>query len=1357
MSISEQALARTSQVMPYARSRALSRARRAIAPAFRARGRAGPRSAARAHYLDVDAQASSEVGYYRWPAIKGEEVFFVCEDDVYAARVDGTGSTRVAPRRLTQAHGACQRPVVSPDGTKVAFSCVEDGYVEVYVVDADGGPMRQLTHMGASYARVCCFSEDGKRVYFTSSGATAEPSGEEFWVVNLDAGAPVRLAIGPGQDLDVRTVNGKEIMLVGRNTEDPGTAHWRGYRGGAGGDIWIGTIDKLVRIDGFDDLTGNFGNVRWFDDDKIVFTMESNTSVNVYTARVKWNDESASLSDVTCISEEKMLPARHVSIDTTKSSPLGPKIAWTVGGEIHVKDGSKGVEKLSIKWCGPRTQLSKRFVYAEDWLENWDLHPEGLTIMSIVRGQAFTMGIWDGPVLSYPPATVLKPPKSQVVEPLARLASRSQARVTLGAYLFDGERLVYVSDASGEDDIEVHWEEADRPAKRLGLHHGLLGRVEILVPSPEAPLVAIVNHRNALLIVNVETGEMRTADTSSEVGGIDDLTWSPCGNWLAYTHYMNNDRSCIRILDVRSGKVFDATRPVLGDHSPAWDPDGKYLYFLGSRELEPVYDAATFGLAFPHVERPHLIILQKDLRNPLLKELRPPYDTESSSGSDYDSDSESSLNDKKDNRNGSKKSMTNKSSARGKRESESDSDWTTDDGEGDDDEIEDDADSDDDDDYEPSDYSEDAPPPIEIDIEGLTERVIALPMPISRYGCLCGLEDGRFMVVEYPPSRGAPGGVGLDYSSDDNDEGLGSLISYSIRDLRRSILIHGGVSEVTLSMDRKCMVVEREADGYLELRVYKAGVRPDDEGSDSEELDQQLCDRRTGLVNLDGRIRVLVEPQREWAQMLGEVYRRLRDDFYDEDMNGIVWEEVLFEYEKLLPKVSTRTEVADLFNEMTSRLGCSHVTVTAGDPGRSARRHSAGYLGADFIWDGKAGGYRIANIVKGDSWDDARGGVLSKPGVNINEGDILLSIDRIPLTEDVPPASLLVEKGGAEVLLMVKIDGTSTIDQALDRLMLSKNGKKKGSSADKKKVDNAPKKGDIVPVRVRAMYSEVDARYRDMIQMRTSRVHTLSDGLVGYLHVPDMERTGYSEFWRHYACEVRKGSLILDLRGNTGGHISELLLSKLSQRALAWDIPRRGELQVYPMNTPGPLVMLVDERTGSDAELMAESFRKLGLGRVVGMRTWGGLLSINGSGELIDGSELSIPSQNVLLVNEVNNPRTNAVENRGVIPDVEVRISPGDYSRGADPQLDRAVREALELLKKRDEAGRVPTLANKARKDEIAAKEIERSLTQKPWSFSTWAPLPPTKEEEEKQRAKRNRGVEFRRNGGARADTTAAE
>ena len=565
-------------------------------PSFRARA---------VHYPTVDANTTHDRGYYRWPVVRGTDVFFVCEDDIYAVSTSGNG----APRRLTQAHGACERPVASAAGDKVAFTCIEDGYVELYVVDANGGPMKQLTHRGASYARACCFSPDGMRVYFSSSAAAREPTGDEIWVVDVDVGAPVRLGIGPVHDLDVRVVDEREVFVIGRNTEDPAVGHWRGYKGGACGEIWVGPLDNLTRIDALDALEGNFGNVQWMND-RVLFTMERDGSIDAFSCDVNGGDMRRHTSG-------GGFPVRHVSVDRSSSgSAIG--VTYMKGGKIyHVCDGTTenaNGEALDITWRGPRAQLSKRFVHADDWIENWDLHPEGLTIMLLVRGQAFTMGIWDGPVLSYPPAKELKKPKGQVVASLASVLSKAQPRTRLGAYLYDGERLVFITDASGEEDIEVHYEEAGRTSKRLGLHHGVLGRVEELLPSPEAPLVAIVNHRNALLIVNIDSGDMRTADTSSE--GITDLTWSPCGNFLAYTYFMNYEKSCIRVLDVRKGKVFDATKPVLGDHSPAWDADGKYLYFLGSRELEPVYDAAKFGLAFPHVERPHLIILQKDVRNP---------------------------------------------------------------------------------------------------------------------------------------------------------------------------------------------------------------------------------------------------------------------------------------------------------------------------------------------------------------------------------------------------------------------------------------------------------------------------------------------------------------------------------------------------------------------------------------------------------------------------------------------------------------------------------------------------------------------------------------------------------------------
>ena len=290
-----------------------------------------------------------------------------------------------------------------------------------------------------------------------------------------------------------------------------------------------------------------------------------------------------------------------------------------------------------------------------------------------------------------------------------------------------------------------------------------------------------------------------------------------------------------------------------------------------------------------------------------------------------------------------------------------------------------------------------------------------------------------------------------------------------------------------------------------------------------------------------------------------------------------------------------------------------------------------------------------------------------------------------------------------------------------------------------KPADAMRKPGARFDVRVRAMHSELDARYRDMIRDRTKRVDILGKGKVGYLRLPDMERTGYSEFWRHFPREVRKGALVVDLRGNLGGHISELLLAKLAQRPLAWDVPRRGSPTVYPSHASGSVVALVDENTGSDAELAAEAFRRLGLGRVVGARTWGGLLTTSDSFKLVDGSEVSMPQQAVAMppaggVDSGNPEIANGIENRGVVPDVEVANAPHDYADDADPQLDAAVREALALL-----AANPPARFDDSRttdEDEARAAAAERAHVGpggSRWPFKTYAPYPEDGDEDEEE------------------------
>ena len=1415
-------------------------------------------------------------GYFRWPSLHGETLLFVCEDDLYAVPLSGG-----VPRRITDAPGPVRRPIISPDGTTVAFTVVEEECQEIYACSVHGGPLSQITFQGADFARVAAWAPDGSALFFVSSAGQPFPDVDELWYAALErvgddddddsksksksksirAGEPSRANLGPAYDAAFQP--GGRGRLLGRNTEDPAVAHWKGYRGGCVGDAWIdrdgdGAFARLrLRLEGDEDDDGrtmNVGDFSWATRDVLVFAADDGGGrTNLYSCRLDEGDEGESgeergesgVEDAGASSALSALSATSASSAPSSSFPVlsvtarrhtartdfcvrhvcpdrgaspdadSVEVAYVAGGRLFrstlrlspgASPATAGIE-IPVDWRGPRAQMERRRLEdPESYLEHWGLHPEGLTALVVARGRAFSMGLWDGPALEYPPvregddasdaagstagaSSLASSSSSSSPNPKLRaLAARADPRARLATYLWDARRVAVISDASGEDDVEIHHEDGSKGARRLFVPPDLLGRPESIAASPEAPLLAVVNHRATLLIVDAETGAARVADASDEENGIVDACWSPCGCWLAYAKYVDPETSVIRLLDVRDGVARDATRAVLGDASPGWDPEGKYLYFLSSRELEPTYDAHGFGMSFRAANKPHALALRADVRNPLLRQLRPPHDGASSDDEEDDSDLDSDA-------------------------------------------------------YDSDDSRADAPPPIEIEFEGLLDRVVALPMPAGRYANLLGLDDGRFMVVRFPSAR--PTRVGLDApyyaegsdDSDDDEDGsasTGALLRFDVGRLKTATLIDAGVRSVDLSMDRRCMLVEKVVSGETELRAHKAGAKPEDEDSDGEEIDDDAFDRASGLLDLEGRLRIVVDPAKEWAQMLGETWRRLRDDWWDPDMafgdaaaeqtvvddddertppstanatrrldsssehqHRADWNGILGKYAGVLPRVASRSEFADVMHEMAAELRSSHVSVHPGDAsGETRRRRSQlpGRLGCDVRWDESAGGYRVVRVVGGDAWDDLTGGALRKPGVNVEVGDVLTRIDRVRLTKAFGPSEALVGKGGKEILLTRvrgaeggEGGGANALADRVGAMRVrddARGGAKKaagkknagGSDSGSRRSGSAAaaKRPKEVSVRVRAMHSELDARYRDMIRDRADRVHALGGGAVGYLHLPDMERFGYSEFWRRYAAESRRRALVVDFRGNVGGHISELILAKLAQRPLAWDVPRRGAPESYPSHAAGPVVALVDENTGSDAELAAAAFRRLGLGAVVGARTWGGLLTVGDGATLVDGGEVSAPSRRVVLFddekggdegggvakgggvgkdggvaksasakakgwnsgnassdsNGSSRRPANDVENRGVTPDVEVTISPGAHARGEDPQLDAAVAEALRLARERPPP---PRPARATAPDEDAAKAAARRAGGGRWPFKVFAPYPEESDEDSEE------------------------
>ncbi|KAK3250834.1 hypothetical protein CYMTET_39809 [Cymbomonas tetramitiformis] len=260
-------------------------------------------------------------------------------------------------------------------------------------------------------------------------------------------------------------------------------------------------------------------------------------------------------------------------------------------------------------------------------------------------------------------------------------------------------------------------------------------------------------------------------------------------------------------------------------------------------------------------------------------------------------------------------------------------------------------------------------------------------------------------------------------------------------------------------------------------------------------------------------------------------------------------------------------------------------------------------------------------------------------------------------------------------------------------------------------------------LRVRALRSDLDARYRDLERAARRAVHDQGGGRVGYVHVPDMGRMGFAEFHRHWEMESRKEALVVDLRNNAGGYVSEMLLGHLAQRSLGYEVFRRGPPEVFPASAcRGPCVLLINEMTASDGEVAAHGFRQLGLGPLIGTRTWGGTTGYEASYYLVDGTSMNLPTL-AAYFHDVGY----GLENRGVEPDVVVEITPQDHAAGRDPQLETAVQRVSELLASSTSSmAHIGPPSMPASEREGGAEQDERALSEARggssgrWPFSVW-------------------------------------
>ncbi len=588
-----------------------------------------------------------------------------------------------------------------------------------------------------------------------------------------------------------------------------------------------------------------------------------------------------------------------------------------------------------------------------------------------------------------------------------------------------------------------------------------------------------------------------------------------------------------------------------------------------------------FDLGFPQGVRPYLITLQKDLPSPFVPTPRAP--------------GQNANNDNNKNNNNHK----TKNSENGNNQDEKDSEEAKQDQK------------------------------IEIDLEGIEDRIIAFPIKEGLFGRILGTKDGKAVYSRYS-IEGALGQSWLPSTP----PAKGTLYVYDFKQQEEERLV-SGISNFSISQDGATLIYRSGSS----LRVLKAGVKPDD--------NNKQAGRKSGWLDLS-RVKVSVIPAQEWEQMFREAWRLQRDQFWTPDMSQVDWLAVYERYLPLLKRVASRSEFSDVAWEMQGELGTSHAYEFGGDY-RAEPNYRQGFLGADFTYDQESDGWIISHVVHGDVWSSQADSPLNQVGNRVAINDRLLAVNGRRLSRGFSPQMALVDLAGQEVSLTIATE-TASDD---------------GSSPS------------VRSVVVKTLRDETAAYYREWVNKNRLHVHEATDGRIGYVHIPDMGPVGYAEFHRGYLAEYDREGLIVDVRFNGGGHVSELILEKLGRRRVGYGVSRWGQLpNPYPGESIlGPMLTLTNEFAGSDGDIFSHSFKLMGLGPLIGTRTWGGVIGIYPRHMLVDGTVTTQPEYSFWF-QDVGW----GVENYGTDPDIEIDNKPQDYMAGIDAQLERSIAEIMKML-----------------------------------------------------------------------------
>ena len=1028
-----------------------------------------------------------------------------------------------------------RNPALSQD--RIAFLYADD----IWVVAREGGEARRLTSVGNVTAGPY-FSPDHTQIAYSTSGRGLT----DVYVVSADGGVPRRLTWEPTGSLAAGwTPDGKEVLFISGHASysdfprlfriradgvgsaqvmplpsaaegsfsDDGSelayvpfaqwqAAWKHYRGGQTTPIWLVNI-KTLDIEKIPRENSNDSHPVW-SGSTVYFLSDRNGPVSLFSY------------DTGTKQVEQVVPNQGLDLKSVSAGPGA--LVYEQFGSLHLYDLATHQEHaVPVTIHGDLPHLTPHLAGVPPReVQNTAISPTGVRLVVEAHGDIFTIPAEKGDTRN-----LTRTPGSAERDP---------------AWSPDGKSIAYFSDASGEYQLYVRDQDGLLPPKVIDLGPD---PSFFYAPhwSPDSKRIAYTDKHLRIWYVDVAGGKPVKIDTGLR-GGFDsttELSWSPDSQWIAYTRDLESQMHAIFLYSIAAHTSTQITDGMSDAANPVFDPSGKTLYFTASTNDGP----SVAGIDLSSLDRAtnsgvYVVVLSRTGSSPI-----PPESDDENKKKDDDAKKDDAKKDDSKNDDAEK-------------------------GEGNDAADKDQPGSKNDKKDKDKKKGAEKPRPTVIDLAGIGNRILSLPIPARNYVDLSVGKAGVLFLAESLPV-GRP------------SEGDGVPIIALWRFTMDKRLTEEMLSDLTayrVSLNGEKLFYARHDSWFI---------------APTAELKPGSPDATPGKPVKNGTMSAVLDPRAQWKQMYRETWHLQRDFFYDPHLHGLDLAKIQAKYQPYLDGLASRAEFTYLCNEMLGEIEVGHMFVRG--PHAPADAPKPGLLGADYGIDHDR--YRFAKIYNGQNWTPSLTAPLTLPGINIVEGDYLLAVNAREL------------------------HATDNIDSFFDGTAGKQTVLRIAKSAD----GSGARDVTVVPVA-----SERRLRNLDWIDSNRRKVDALSGGKVAYIYMPNTGGAGYSNFNRHFYSQLDKQAVVLDERYNEGGFIADYIVNVLGQKRMSGAIERDGKPVHDPMGAIfGPKAMIINQSAGSGGDAMPWYFRKANLGTLVGERTWGGLVGISGYPTLIDGGSVTAP------------------------------------------------------------------------------------------------------------------------------------